>query len=212
MDTAIKEGDVKPQVTTISVQGVNGNYTVKKEFLKFRGSAVTAQLKASDFGLAEGTKVYVYTIQKDGQYLTALPDLVTDDSQEVKFQAYEYQKKLAAGQYTFTAYSLVLGANNSQIAIVGQKSIVVSNSQPAVSYKFVKDKTTETAPIAIATDCYEFYIDGKKLPASAIIDADVAINGDGTSKLVKSVTITFNNTVYGDFQQKVTLAGADIIK
>jgi hypothetical protein len=212
MDTAIKEGDVKPQVTTISVQGVNGNYTVKKEFLKFRGSAVTAQLKASDFGLAEGTKVYVYTIQKDGQYLTALPDLVTDDSQEVKFQAYEYQKKLAAGQYTFTAYSLVLGANNSQIAIVGQKSIVVSNSQPAVSYKFVKDKTTETAPIAIATDCYEFYIDGKKLPAPAIIDADVAINGDGTSKLVKSVTITFNNTVYGDFQQKVTLAGADIIK
>ncbi|MBR5177255.1 MAG: hypothetical protein IKW90_00475 [Lachnospiraceae bacterium] len=212
MDTAIKEGDVKPQVTAISVQGVNGNYTVKKEFLKFMGKAVTAQLKASDFGLAEGTKIYVYTIQKDSQYLSALPDLVTDDSIEVKFQSFDYQKKLAAGQYTFTAYSLVLGASNSQIAIIGQKNIVVSNNQPTVSYKFVKDKTTQTAPIAIATDCYEFYIDGKKLPTTAVVDADVAVNGDGTSKLVKSVTITINNTVYGDFQQKVTLAGADIIK
>ena len=213
VDTAIKEGDVLPQVVTISVEGVDGNYTVNKELIKFLGAAPSPALKASDFGVPDGTKLYLYTVQKDGQYLTTLPELITDDTLEIKLQAYAYQKKLEAGQYTISTYSLILGSTNAQqITTIGRKSINVKNNQPTVTYKFVKDKTTETSPVAIATDCYEFYIDGKKLPVSAITDADVAINGEGTSKLVKSVTITYNNTVYGDFQQKVTLAGANIIK
>ena len=218
IDTAIKDGDIKPQVLSMSIEGTNGNYTVKKEFLTFCGKPVTAAIKASELGMGEGTTVYAYTIQKDGQYLAALPDLVTDDSIELKFQAYEYQKKLAAGlevgkttQYTVTAYKVVLGSSNSQVYLIGQKNVVVTNNQPTVSYKFVKDRTTEITNVGIATDCYEFYIDGKKLPASAIVDAAVTINGEGTSKLVTSVTIRITNSVFGDYTQIVKLVDSDII-
>lgn len=218
IDTAIKDGDIKPQVASMSIEGTNGNFTVKKEFLTFCGKPVTAALKASEFGKTEGTVIYAYTIQKDGQYLTSLPDLVTDDSVELKFTAYEYQKKLAAGleagkttQYTIQAYRIVLGGSTSEVKPLGQKNIVVTNNQPKVTYKVIKNKTNETTGVGIANDCFEFYIDGVKLPASAVKDAEFITSGDGTSKAVQTVTIGITNSVYGDYIQKIKFDTAEII-
>ncbi|MCR5206221.1 MAG: hypothetical protein K6E47_14425 [Lachnospiraceae bacterium] len=218
IDTAIKEGDIKPQVASMSIEGTNGNYTVKKEFLTFCGKPVTAAIKASEFGMAEGTVIYAYTIQKDGQYLASRPDLVTDDSIELKFTGYEFQKKLAAGlevgkttQYTVSAFRIVLGGATSEVKPLGQKNIVVTNNQPKVTYKVVKNKTNETTGVGIVNDCFEFYIDGAKLPASAVKDAEFITSGDGTSKAVQTVTITISNSVYGDYTQKIKFDSAEII-
>jgi hypothetical protein len=136
----------------------------------------------------------------------------------LKFTGYEFQKKLAAGlevgkttQYTVSAFRIVLGGATSEVKPLGQKNIVVTNNQPKVTYKVVKNKTNETTGVGIVNDCFEFYIDGAKLPASAVKDAEFITSGDGTSKAVQTVTIGITNSVYGDYIQKIKFDTAEII-
>ena len=211
MDTAIKQGDAFPSMVKIAVEGKNGVYTVSKETIKFYpGKQPNSQIKASDLGVAAGDKVYIYTVQKDGKYLDALPDLVTDSTNELIFKSFDYQKKLEKGTYTISAFEVVAGADNSKIYSVGQRAIQVTNNTPVVQYKKLKDKTDYTAPIDIVKDCFEFYIDGKKVDSSAIVDAEVNISDKGT-KYVKSVKIQYTNTVYGNYIQSVTISDSNLV-
>ena len=74
LDTAIKQGDAAPGEARFSVEGRNGAFSVNKEIIQFYPSKQpTAQLKASDLGIAVGTKIYIFTVQKDGQFLSVLP-------------------------------------------------------------------------------------------------------------------------------------------
>jgi len=212
MDTAIKAGDANPSEVKMSIQGRNGAFTVKNELLRFYpGKAPSAQIKATDLGVSVGDTVYLYTIQKDGKYVDVLPDLVTDTSYELIFKSFDYQKQLASGQYIVAAYKLTAGLNNSSISQIGQRTIIVTNNQPAITYKQIKETTTYSVDIDIVKDCFEFYLEGKKLDPSSIIAADVSVSGTG-SKLVKSVKISYSNSVYGIFTKDVTITNSSIIK
>ena len=211
IDTAIKQGDAAPGEARFAVEGRNGAFSVKKEVIQFfAGKQPTAQLKASDLGIAVGTKIYIFTVQKDGQFLSALPaPCITNTSTELVFKAFDVQTKLEAGNYVIAAYSIVGGAENSQITAIGTRTVVVTNNQAPVQFKQIKDKSTAVTGIDVAKECFEFYVDGKKLDSSCIIDADVNFSGTG-SKYVKSVKLSYNNTIYGDYVQNVSITGSVI--
>ena len=113
-----------------------------------------------------------------------------------------------------SAYNLIAGTDNSQISSVqnGVKTIVVTKNQTMnITFKQIKEATTAIAPVDIAKDCFEFYIDGQKIDSSAITNADVSLSGTG-SKYVKSVEISFLNNTYGSYTQTVDVTSSSIIK
>ena len=211
MDNSIKQGDAAPSEVRLSIEGRNGAFSVRKEIMVFYpGKQPTAQIKASDLGVTPGTKTYIFTVQKDGSFMSAFPaNVITNTSTELVFKSFDYQSRLEAGTYVITAYQLVPGTENSQIGSIGQRTIIVTNNQAPVQFRQVKDKSTAVTAVDVARDCFEFYIDGKKLDPTAVIDADVSFSGTG-SKYVKSVKLSYNNTVYGDYVQNVSISGSVI--
>jgi len=208
LKTGIKAGDVKPETFTISIQSVNGAYTVKNENMRLYTKQVQNPIKSSDLGVADGTTVYLYTIRftgKDGQtkFLTAPSALITDGVTEVIFKAYDLQAKLDEGTYIVQAYKVVTGASNSTISAIGQRTISVVNDQPAVAYKQVKFTSTMLDGVDVVKECFEFYIDGKKLETLDIPAVEMNKAADGT-KFVKKVTLRIHNDVYGDCDYNIS--------
>lgn len=208
LKTGIKAGDVKPETFTISIQSVNGAYTVKNENMRLYTKQVQNPIKSSDLGVADGTTVYLYTIRftgKDGQtkFITSPSALITDGVTEVIFKAYDLQTKLDEGTYVVQAYKVVTGASNSTISAIGQKTINVVNDQPAVAYKQVKFTSTMLDGVDVVKECFEFYIDGKKLETLDIPAVEMNKASDGT-KFVKKVTLRIHNDVYGDCDYNIS--------
>ena len=216
LKTGIKAGDVKPETFTLSIQSKNGAYTVKNENMRFYDKQVSAQIKNTDLGVAAGETVYLYTIRytgKDGQnkFLTALPALATDGVTEVIFKAYDYQTKLAEGTYIIQAYKVVAGTANSKIDSIGQRTLNVVNDQPAIAYKQVKFESSHLDPVDVVKECFEFYVDGKKLETLDVPAAEMNTSTDGT-KFVKSVTLRIHNDIYGDYDFAVSTLDSKTIK
>ena len=211
MDASIKPGDVLPQQVILSIQGKSGAYTVSKEYIQpYFGKQPTAQLKASDLGVTPGTTVYLFTVQKNGQYLSSLPAaVITNTSTEIQFLAYSAGIQLDAGNYAVTAYSVKAGDSNSQIVPLGQKTIVVTANKPVVIAKQVKATTTCISKVEIVKDCFEFYVNGTKLDASAVVDAEVNIVPDKKKALSAKVMIT--NSFYGSYPVDVDLTSSSVI-
>ena len=208
LKTGIKAGDVKPETFTISIQSVNGAYTVKNENMRLYTKQVQNPIKSSDLGVADGTTVYLYTIRftgKDGQtkFISSPSALITDGVTEVIFKAYDLQTKLDEGTYIIQAYKVVTGASNSTISAIGQKTINVVNDQPAVAYKQVKFTSTMLDGVDVVKECFEFYIDGKKLETLDIPAVEMNKADDGT-KFVKKVTLRIHNDVYGDCDYNIS--------
>ena len=216
LKTGIKAGDVKPETFSISIQSKNGAYTVKNENMKFYDKQVTAQIKNTDLGVTAGETVYLYTIRftgKDGQtkFLTSLPALVTNGTTEIIFKAYDYQAKLDEGTYIIQAYKVVAGTANSKIDSIGQRTVNVVNDQPAIAYKQVKFTSTHLDPVDVVKECFEFYVDGKKVETLDVPAAEMNTSSDGT-KFVKSVTLRIHNDVYGDCDFAVSTLDSKTIK
>ena len=211
MDASIKPGDVQPQCIIFSVQGKAGEYTVNTETIQpYYGKSPTAALKASDLGVTPGTTVYLYTVQKDGKFLTTFPSpVISNTSTELQFLAYYSGAKLEAGTYTVTAYTVKAGDSNSQIAIIGQKNIIVTANNPEVTFKQVKSSTTFTSKEDIVRDCFEFYVNGTKLDSSAVFSAEVNIVPD--KKKALKATLLISNTFYGSYTIDVDLTKSSVI-
>ena len=208
LKTGIKAGDVKPETFTISIQSVNGAYTVKNENMRLYTKQVQNPIKSSDLGVADGTTVYLYTIRftgKDGQtkFITSPSALITDGVTEVIFKAYDLQTKLDEGTYIVQAYKVVTGASNSTISAIGQRTINVVNDQPAVAYKQIKFTSTMLDGVDVVKECFEFYIDGKKVETLNIPAVEMNKADDGT-KFVKKVTLRIHNDVYGDCDYNIS--------
>ena len=216
LKTGIKEGDVKPETYTLSIQSKAGAYTVKNEVMRLYGKQVQNPIKSSDLGVADGTTVYLYTIRytdKNNQtkYLTSLPSLVTDGVTEIIFKAYDFGQRLDEGSYVIQAYKVVTGANNSTIEAKGTKTISVVYDQPQIAYKQIKFESTMLDPVDVVKECFEFYIDGKKVESPVISVADMNSSADGT-KFVKSANLIIHNNVYGDYEYKVSMLDSKTIK
>lgn len=216
LKTGIKPGNVKPETFTLSIQSKSGAYTVKNETMRFYDKQVSAQIKNTDLGVADGATVYLYTIRYTGsdnqtKFLTSLPSLVTDGVTEVIFKAYDLGTRLDAGTYIINAYKVVAGTANSKIDAIGQRTINVVNDQPQIAYKQVKFTSTMLDPVDVAKECFEFYFDGKKLETPDIPVVEMNTSADGT-KFIKSVTIRINNDIYGLYDFLVKTEDSKVIK
>lgn len=216
LNTAIKEGDVKPGTYSISIQSKNGAYTIKNEVMRLYGKQVANPIKSSDLGVADGETVYLYTIRYTGsdnqtKFLSTFPACITNGVTEVIFAAYDHGVRLEAGSYIIQAYKVVAGANNSNITSIGTKTINVVNDKPQIAYKQVKFESAMHDPVDVVKDCFEFYIDGKKVESPVISVADMNSSVDGT-KFVKSANLVINNTVYGDYEFTISMLESKTIK
>ena len=208
LKTGIKEGDVKPESIKLSIQSKSQGFAVKNENMKLYPKQLTPQITNTDLGVAVNDVVYLYTIYHvDGNgkadFMKTLPATVfTDGVTELQIKAYDYQVRLEEGTYRIDAYKVVAGAANSSITQIGSRNITVVNDKPVVEFKQIKVTSTKTDPVDVVKECYEFYIDGKKVETPNIPSAEMNTGSDG-SKFVKSVNLTINNKVYGDYTKKI---------
>ena len=208
LKTGIKEGDVKPESITLNIQSKSQGFAVKNETMKLYTKQLTPQITNTDLGVAVNDIVYLYTVYHTdangkADFMKTLPATVfADGVTELQIKAYDYQVRLEEGTYRIDAYKVVAGAANSSITQIGSRNITVVNDKPLVEFKQIKVTSTYSDPVDVVKECYEFYIDGKKIETPNIPSAEMNTGSDG-SKFVKSVNLTITNTVYGNYTMKI---------
>lgn len=209
IDTLLVEGAQEDEPTYVFAEITSDGYYLGEAIMmntsKLLKAAPTAQLKSSDFGVADGTVVITSTIQFIPEGSSTATFIDTADNMDVQadsicFDPVTAGKKLAKGRYTVSTYIITAGASSSTIKQVGTTTIVVTESKPATSVKRINE--TAKAPGTIEQQVpvfFEFYIDGVKLDPSKIKSVN-AITGTGSSTTyVTSVTFGLTNTPYGAF-------------
>lgn len=208
LKTGIKEGDVKPASVTLSIQSKNQGFAVKNEVMKLYPKQLVSPIKNTDLGIAVDEVTYLYTIMytdKNGKtsYLSMLPATAfLEGTNELTIKAYDYQTRLDEGTYVIQAYRVIGKADFSLIENIGVRNITVVNDKPVVEFKQTKFTSTNTVAVEVVKECYEFYIDGKKLENPDVISADMNTGSDNT-KFVKSVNISITNSVYGKYVMQI---------
>lgn len=213
LNSTVKPGNNPAPKYTFGVQGIvpgNGSqFTVTKENLVFfPGKMPNAQLKSADLGVADGTTIYLVTVQKDGSYLSVLPAQIKLSATDLQFCAFTTaaEGKLASGKYIVTAYAVKAGTPFSEVNPIGVKEITVYDEQTPVTYKKDKDKTVFTSAVDIVRDCYTFFYAGTAIDDTAIIDAEMTTTTSATSYFLQKAYVLFNNVEFGDYRQVVDIS------
>ncbi|MBO4421790.1 MAG: hypothetical protein J5783_08180 [Lachnospiraceae bacterium] len=210
LKTGIKEGDVKPESVTLNIQSQSQGFAVKNEIMKHYTKQLTPQVTNTDLGVAVNDVVYLYTVyytdaNGKSDFMKTLPAIVfTDGLTELQIKAYDHQVRLDEGTYLIDAYKVVAGAANSSIERIGTRKITVVNDKPEVSFKQIKVTSTNTVATEVAKECFEFYINGKKVENPNITAADMNTGSDG-SKFIKSVNLAITNSVYGNYEMTIKM-------
>lgn len=213
VNTAVLSGDVAPETLEITVQGVDRSVgipmTITREKLKFYPSKIpNPQTNATELAVPEGTILYLFTVEKNGSFLSALPGsgciALTDADRVIKVSGFSYANKLEEGMYTIRTYRVKVGATISDVDIISAYQFQAYDNQPEIIVEPVKDTSSYSAAVDIVRDCFSFKLDGKALPATAILSA--TMNESATAKYIIDATIVINNSFYGgSYLQKVNI-------
>ena len=135
---------------------------------------------------------------------------MTNTGNELVITTYDAGKKLPEGTYVISFFKVVAGSADSEVSLLDEKVLTVTDNQPQVVVTQKKVTTTYKTAIEVVKDCFEFTLDGTKLESSAVVDADINTSAFGEIS-VQKIKIKFKNDVYGEYIQELTDLGADII-
>lgn len=216
MNTAVAPGDVAPESFTFSVQGMKqtsqGNFSVKKEMLKFYSGDYPAMNIATTarLGVGEGDIVYLYTVQKDGKYLTdtdvaSLGGLVDYDfiTNDLTLKSFVSGKKLQEGTYSIKTFKVKAGASISNVEFINGADIYAADSGVKVEVISKKSATSKTAGRDIIDDCFTIKINGETINAAMILD--VSKNDSASNYYINTVKVGYTNTVYGLYELPIVI-------
>ena len=96
------------------------------------------------------------------------------------------------------------GTNNvPTVTNLGARTVVCKDTQIKPVITLIKDKTTKSDKLDITVECFKASFNGTELPASAFSAVDLNVDGTGSTFFFKTITVTVNNTTFGDLNLTV---------
>ena len=207
LDRTVQLGDQEDDETFIYVAYMKDGFYVKEYAGRLFETTPTNTLTASALGVDPGTKVLGYTIRyvtgnTNGFYTASTVPTANIGLGEynISFRAVGEGSQLAKGSYTVDFWEVTANASNSVPVRIGTKQITVTESSPFEAKMIAQMATASGSWADILPNFFEFTWNGEKIPASAITGADVITSGTGSGQTyIKTVTFTFDNSVYGSY-------------
>ena len=189
LDTGVK-GDTESKSITVSLLGKANGYDTDGTPVSFVGATPTSKASTGS-GVS-----YVYTVAKDGKVVEKASDIKNFGGNTFKSLATSNASgeaiKMAAGQYTVTAYKVSQDGSNQIVSIVGAANFTVTDNQvqPTWSVKSTAESLADFSDATLAKDAFEFKVDG----AEFTVTFNTTIDGTGKTAYVKEAYVIVKNT------------------
>ena len=204
LENGILPGTDAPEKVSFYIEGFNNNVFVQRENIAgILDKAPSPAYFNTAYGLAANEKKYFVTIQKNGSFITS-GDCINVSGNNIEFAEFASGKKLEAASYVITGYCIVGGTNNvPTVTNLGARTVVCKDTQIKPVITLIKDKTTKSDKLDITVECFKASFNGTELPASAFSAVDLNVDGTGSTFFFKTITVTVNNTTFGDLNLTV---------
>ena len=211
LDTAVTISAQKDVTLNIYAAYKKDNYMVKEEAGTMLDSRPVATLKASDLGIAAGTTALFYTISYTAKNTSAvylkkasLPSNIAITPDIIEVKPITTGSLLPVGSYVVEFFEITAKDDGCTPNSRGRINFtVVDNNE--FEYNMIANSAEASGTIGdILSKFYTFTWNGEKVEYSYITDWD-KLESTSKNTLVKSITITFVNNLYGVYSTKQEL-------